>query len=103
MSPDNPVFFVVFRLLMLLLVLWGSMQDLTTVFSFADLTMALLALFNLAALALLMKVGFRLMQDYDSQWRAGRVPVFDPDRSEEHTSELQSRGQLVCRLLLEKK
>src|SRR5439155_25949454 len=25
------------------------------------------------------------------------------DRSEEHTSELQSRGQLVCRLLLEKK
>src|SRR5690625_5928301 len=26
-----------------------------------------------------------------------------PDRSEEHTSELQSRGPLVCRLLLEKK
>src|SRR5690625_6862273 len=27
----------------------------------------------------------------------------DADRSEEHTSELQSRGHLVCRLLLEKK
>src|SRR5690625_429291 len=27
----------------------------------------------------------------------------DPLRSEEHTSELQSRGHLVCRLLLEKK
>src|SRR5437870_6186650 len=27
----------------------------------------------------------------------------DPSRSEEHTSELQSRGHLVCRLLLEKK
>src|SRR5437870_8500687 len=27
----------------------------------------------------------------------------DPERSEEHTSELQSRGHLVCRLLLEKK
>src|SRR5207253_5832778 len=26
-----------------------------------------------------------------------------PKRSEEHTSELQSRGHLVCRLLLEKK
>src|SRR5690625_4340442 len=26
-----------------------------------------------------------------------------PHRSEEHTSELQSRGHLVCRLLLEKK
>src|SRR5690349_23430822 len=27
----------------------------------------------------------------------------DPERSEEHTSELQSRRDLVCRLLLEKK
>src|SRR5207253_1906465 len=32
-----------------------------------------------------------------SRWR------LRPRRSEEHTSELQSRGQLVCRLLLEKK
>src|SRR5258707_11612621 len=31
----------------------------------------------------------------------GVVPV--PERSEEHTSELQSRQYLVCRLLLEKK
>src|SRR3712207_8942170 len=28
---------------------------------------------------------------------------FNPNRSEEHTSELQSRQYLVCRLLLEKK
>src|SRR5690625_6438547 len=33
-----------------------------------------------------------------------RPPVFTAFlRSEEHTSELQSRGHLVCRLLLEKK
>src|SRR5690625_5908769 len=31
------------------------------------------------------------------------VQVAGKLRSEEHTSELQSRGQLVCRLLLEKK
>src|SRR2546427_8454836 len=31
------------------------------------------------------------------------VPVRDEDRSEEHTSELQSQSNLVCRLLLEKK
>src|SRR3989442_15463695 len=31
------------------------------------------------------------------------VRVFQPTRSEEHTSELQSRPHLVCRLLLEKK
>src|SRR5439155_19714440 len=31
------------------------------------------------------------------------VVAQDEQRSEEHTSELQSRGHLVCRLLLEKK
>src|SRR5690349_24647651 len=31
------------------------------------------------------------------------VTLSDADRSEEHTSELQSRRDLVCRLLLEKK
>src|SRR3712207_7628589 len=31
------------------------------------------------------------------------VATIDLDRSEEHTSELQSRQYLVCRLLLEKK
>src|SRR3712207_8086772 len=35
--------------------------------------------------------------------RRGRVRVAGVDRSEEHTSELQSRQYLVCRLLLEKK
>src|SRR2546428_9761487 len=50
--------------------------------------------------------------DHDGQHeQAGRVrPPHGPDaggrggeRSEEHTSELQSRSDLVCRLLLEKK
>src|SRR5215208_7529807 len=31
------------------------------------------------------------------------LPTSPVNRSEEHTSELQSRGHLVCRLLLEKK
>src|SRR2546428_9776089 len=34
---------------------------------------------------------------------ARRAPAPSPPRSEEHTSELQSRSDLVCRLLLEKK
>src|SRR3712207_8901506 len=34
---------------------------------------------------------------------AFHVPVLPRARSEEHTSELQSRQYLVCRLLLEKK
>src|SRR3712207_7803396 len=38
----------------------------------------------------------------DEVLRVGR-PVVEVGRSEEHTSELQSRQYLVCRLLLEKK
>src|SRR5699024_11229600 len=38
-----------------------------------------------------------------SQYLKGKVNVVITKRSEEHTSELQSRFDLVCRLLLEKK
>src|SRR5207253_5531061 len=37
------------------------------------------------------------------QRAVARLLPIRPGRSEEHTSELQSRGHLVCRLLLEKK
>src|SRR3712207_8565512 len=43
-----------------------------------------------------------LRGDSDRRGDHARVPV-DQGRSEEHTSELQSRQYLVCRLLLEKK
>src|SRR5690625_5420839 len=44
-----------------------------------------------------------------AEYMSGREPEsqfgesWAPERSEEHTSELQSRGHLVCRLLLEKR
>src|SRR5207253_7403373 len=38
-----------------------------------------------------------------SRWSLHRARGRPSPRSEEHTSELQSRGHLVCRLLLEKK
>src|SRR2546427_8005054 len=49
-----------------------------------------------------------LVVDYDRaarHLRLGRLRERDlgPQRSEEHTSELQSQSNLVCRLLLEKK
>src|SRR3712207_8330344 len=41
--------------------------------------------------------------DVRNQFESGHDPPPDNPRSEEHTSELQSRQYLVCRLLLEKK
>src|SRR3712207_3564524 len=46
------------------------------------------------------------LYEYDAVSRLRDSQLGDPrvsDRSEEHTSELQSRQYLVCRLLLEKK
>src|SRR5207249_9963064 len=40
---------------------------------------------------------------HNAQHAAADRHLHDADRSEEHTSELQSRFDLVCRLLLEKK
>lgn len=69
----------VYRVLVIVLVMWGSTQDLGTVFGFADVTMGLLAIVNLIAMALLFKTGLRLMHDYDEQIKAGvKIPVFDP-------------------------
>src|SRR5439155_26334031 len=56
-------------------------------------------------------IDFREEVRADGEWcqrglaRAGRIVLraLADHRSEEHTSELQSRGHLVCRLLLEKK
>src|SRR5207244_11048270 len=46
----------------------------------------------------------RLQLRLPDSWRLRRPPrVRQPERSEEHTSELQSPDHLVCRLLLEKK
>jgi AGCS family alanine or glycine:cation symporter len=77
-SEENKHLFNAFRVVVLVLILWGSLQDLSTVFAFADLTMAFAALANIAALAMLIPVAFRFMRDYDAQRRTREYPVFDP-------------------------
>src|SRR5438874_10586221 len=42
-------------------------------------------------------------QDHEQQVASGSLEETCCSRSEEHTSELQSRRDIVCRLLLEKK
>lgn len=77
--PHSRALLIGYRALVLLLILWGAVEDLGTVFAFADITMTLLALVNLIALALLSGVAIRLLRDYDKQRRLGiKVPVLDP-------------------------
>ncbi|HEY7775912.1 MAG TPA: alanine/glycine:cation symporter family protein, partial [Kineobactrum sp.] len=76
-SDENPLVANVFRVLVLALVFWGSLQDLSTVFGFAELTMGLLALVNLFGLIWMYRIGVRLLRDYDGQLRSGKdIPRF---------------------------
>jgi AGCS family alanine or glycine:cation symporter len=68
-----------FRLCVLVMIAWASVQDLGTVFSFADLTMALLALTNLLALWALYPIAMHLLKDYEQQLAAGKSPTFHCD------------------------
>src|SRR5688572_32384945 len=47
--------------------------------------------------------GYRLFSSQDIELLRYILTLQDKERSEEHTSELQSQSNLVCRLLLEKK
>src|SRR5437868_9773831 len=49
------------------------------------------------------RVRYGSPEELNLRYESVRFPAEDGSRSEEHTSELQSRFDLVCRLLLEKK
>lgn len=73
----------VFRLAVLVMIAWASVQDLGTVFGFADLTMALLALTNLLALWALYPVAISLLRHFEQQLEAGLAPQFSRDEMPE--------------------
>ncbi|MBJ2345990.1 MULTISPECIES: alanine/glycine:cation symporter family protein [Pseudomonas] len=81
MLGENRKALMAYRTLVLALIFWGAIENLGTVFAFADITMTLLAFVNLIALFLLFKVGMRILRDYDDQRAAGiKVPVFDSSK-----------------------
>ena len=75
---NNRKMLMAYRAVVLALIFWGSIENLSTVFAFADITMTMLAFVNLFALAFLFKIAMRILNDYDNQRAAGiKTPVFD--------------------------
>jgi len=74
-SKGNTVLFNAFRVVCVALIIWGSFQDLGSIFAFADLSMGLLAVINMVVIALLYKPVLRLIKGYDSQLKEGKSPV----------------------------
>ncbi len=67
---------VILRTAVLLMVIWGAYETVSTVFNAADASMGLMATINLIAIVLLSGTVAKLTTDYFAQRRAGEVPVF---------------------------
>lgn len=65
-----------FRIVVGAIVMLGAVSSLGTVWGFADITMALMTICNLAAISLLGKYAIRCLKDYTRQRREGKDPVY---------------------------
>lgn len=75
----NKSFLMFYRATVVAMVMFGSVAEVPFVWSLADLFMALMAITNLVAIALLGKYAFVALDDYLRQKRSGIVePEFDP-------------------------
>lgn len=73
---DNEMIIRVYRVLVGCMVYLGAVCSLDLVWGFADITMALMTLCNLAAIAVLGRYAVILLKDYVRQKREGRDPVY---------------------------
>ncbi|EAS44949.1 alanine:cation symporter family protein [Photobacterium profundum] len=67
----------IFRLAVLGMVMFGSVASLPVVWNLADASMGMMALINIVALLLLSKLAFKVIKDYETQLKAGKIPEFD--------------------------
>lgn len=81
---------VVYRLLVGGMVMFGAVASLEVAWGLADITMGLMAFFNLIAISLLGKYAFRLLDDYLAQKRRGiKDPVFCKKQLPEIAADLE--------------
>lgn len=72
-------YLLIFRVLVIAMVFFGSMAELSLVWDMADLFMALLCMTNLYAISQLAKYAYVALKDYTKQKAAGvKEPTFDP-------------------------
>lgn len=69
----------IFRLLVVITVFLGSQASIGIVWDLADLFMAMMAVINMTAIFLLGKYAYAALEDYASQLKLGKDPVFKSD------------------------
>ncbi len=80
---------LIFRIVFLGMVLFGSLATLPTVWAMADVSMGLMAIVNLVAILLLSGIVVKLAKDYNQQLKMGKLPTFDVNDYPELQSQLE--------------
>ena len=70
------IYLYLYRVLVIGMVLFGSVASMQFVWSIADVFMGLMAILNLIAIVLLGNIAIKALQDYISQRKTGKNPVF---------------------------
>ena len=89
LEHNNKKGLVLFRIVVLGMVMFGSLATLPTVWALADVSMGLMAIVNLVAIILLSGIVIKLAKDYNRQLDAGKVPTFDSNDFPELKSQLE--------------
>ncbi|MFA0566823.1 alanine/glycine:cation symporter family protein [Vibrio gallaecicus] len=89
LEHNNKKGLVLFRIVVLGMVMFGSLATLPTVWALADVSMGLMAIVNLVAIILLSGIVIKLAKDYDRQLDEGKVPTFDSNDFPELKSQLE--------------
>jgi len=76
LKAGGPTGILILRIAVLLMVVWGSLQAVATVFNTADASMGLMATINLVAIVALSGTVVKLTRDYFAQRRTGVEPRF---------------------------
>ncbi len=86
---SNPVYLNIYRILVLLMVFFGSIGNFGLVWDSADIFMGIMAIVNLVVITKLGPIAYATFEDYVSQLKEGKNPVFDP-------SKIPGLGKVEC-------
>lgn len=76
---ESPVFNYVLKIIMMLVIMYGSINQAKLAWDIGDIGVGLMAWFNIIAIILLQKPALAALKDYEKQKKQGLDPVFNPE------------------------
>lgn len=77
---DNKKALFIFRIITVIVIFWGAQASFNTIWDLADVLMGFMAIMNIVVILLLGKIAFKCLNDYMEQKKAGKDPIFYPEK-----------------------